>query len=302
MGGSQRHIPQSWVDLQPPPEYPGQEEGVAGPVLVSQRDPYTICKVSEKMEHLATKVAVRFAASLLTPEYVEALLKGLDQSNAPDAATRLQALARNLRNGTLDPFPISELGAFLSERGVPDDEVDLVTQVKVRTPKAPKAVNFTDAFLQFGREASVSVVPDMRFELDPDAGKAVLAWLSGFKKLKPLAKKIWSRAVKKVHFGKPQGTEDASWRPGGVMTLDVTRLADPKTRTSQLTHELGHAFEELHHLGGEPPWGEPPFISDYAEFKPGVEDVAESFRAFIEEPANLKRKCPEKYALIDRLL
>lgn len=250
---------------------------------------------------IVARVVTRYSALQLTPEYVESVVKGLDQGNAPDAFRRLQQLARDLRNGNLDPFPVLELGGFLRDRGVPEDEIELASKVKVRAPRAPKGVSFTDAFLQFGRDASVSVVPDMRFENDPEAGKAVLGWLAGFKKLRGPARKVWDQAVKKVHLGQPRGSEDASWRTGGLLDLTVNRSADPKVRASQLTHELGHAFEELHHLGGEAPWGQAPFVSDYAEFRPGVEDVAESFRAFVEEPAVLKKKCPAKYELIKAL-
>ena len=252
---------------------------------------------------MVQRVAARYAASLVTPEYVGALLKGLSQGDAPEAYRQLQGLERSLRNEAVAPFPVSEVVAYLEDRGVPGDELELVRRVKVRAPRAkPTGVTFTDAFLAFGHEVGVSIVPDMRFEDDPRAGAAVLGWLGGFKKLRGLARQVWDKAVKKVHLGRPTGSEDASWRSGGVLDLDVTRAGDPKVRASQLTHELGHAFEELHRLGGEAPWGEPPFVSDYAEFKPGVEDVAESFRAYIEEPSVLRSKCPAKYEAIKRLV
>ena len=247
-------------------------------------------------------LAVRYASAVLTPEYVEEVLKELHQGNAPDAFRRLQQFARDLRNDNLAPFPVVELAAFLRERDVPEDEIDLVGQVRVRAPKTKREVSFTDAIIQFGGETGVSVVPDMRFEDDPEAAKAVLGWLAGFKKLKAPARKVWDRAVRKVHLGKPRGSEDASWRSGGLLDLTVNRVADPKVRTTQLTHELGHAFEELHHIGGEPPWGQAPFVSDYAEFRPGVEDVAESFRAFIEEPLLFRKKCPDKYEVVKSLI
>lgn len=250
---------------------------------------------------LVVRVAARFAATLITPEYIETILKGLDQGNAPDAYRQLQGLARALRNDILTPFPTQEIETFLRERGVSDDEVDLALKVRVRAPRTPKAVSFIDAVLQFQRETGASVVPDMRFDGDSNAGKAVLGWLAGFKRIKAPARKVWDGVVKKVHFGKPLGTEDASWQHGRLF-LTVGRSYDPKVRTSQLTHELGHAFGEIHHINGfEPPWGQPPFISDYAEHKPNIEDIAESFRAFVEEPSFLKSKCPEKYAAIKAL-
>jgi hypothetical protein len=166
--------------------------------------------------------------------------------------------------------------------------------VKVPKPRAPKQVSFVDAFLEFGRVTGVSVVPDMRLEQDPQAGKVVLGWLAGWAKLKPPARKAWAKWVKKVRFGRPSGSEDASWQPGGVLYLDGTRHASPAVRAGQITHELGHALEEqLGTLG--PPWGSPPFCSDYAANKPWVEDFAESFRVWVEAPAQLRRECPEKW-------
>lgn len=253
---------------------------------------------------LAERVLSRFLASelMVSPEYVGALLKapGLS-SNAPDAFYRLQQLAKGLQNNALDPFPARELWAYLEDRGVPQDEIDLLKGIRVLTPRKPKTLSFSDAFIQFGRETKTSVVPDMRFETDHQAPSAVLGWLAGYKKLKPKVKELWARTVKKVQLGGPVGTEDASWRPGGVLHLTINRNSDPQVRASQLTHELGHAFEELHHLQGEP-WGMSPFVSEYAEFKPLIEDVAESYRAFIEEPAHLRGTCPEKFEILKHLV
>ncbi len=253
---------------------------------------------------LVERVAFRYAASLpLTPEYVAKMLAtpGLS-SNAPDAATVLTRLEKALQYGNIEPFHVVDLGSYLRDRGVPADEIDLVLAIRVRAPAKPKQISFVDAFLQFGRETGASTVPDMSFENDPQAGKAVLDWLSGWKKLKPAAREMWSRAVRKVHFGSPRGSEDASWSRS-ALNLTVNRTADPKTRAAQLTHELGHAFEELHNLSGfSPPWGQPPFVSDYAEFKPNVEDIAESFRAFVNEPTLLHRKCPEKFEALKKLV
>lgn len=251
---------------------------------------------------MALRVATRFAASQdVTPEHLEAIVKVLDANAAPDATTRLQQLVRSLRNDAIAPFPVTELGEYLRSRGVDEDEVTLVETTKVKAPKTTKSVDFVDAFLAMGREMGVSVVPDMKFENDPEAGKAVSGWVAGFKKLKPKARQVWSQYVKKVHLGGPMGSEDASWRSGGVMHLSIHKSYDAKVRTTQLTHELGHAFEETHRVDG-PPWGSPPFISDYAEHKPGVEDVAESFRAYLEEPQELKRKCPEKFEALKKLV
>ena len=232
---------------------------------------------------------------MTTPEYVEGVARGLSPSDAPDAHRVLAEIARSLRLGNLDPFPVSDLPAYLEDRRVSPDEIALALAVRVRAPRSPRTTSFVDAFLEFGRETGASVVPDMRIESDPRAGSAVLSWLAGFRRLKPAARKIWDAAVRRVRFGKPRGTEDASWTGDGLH-LDATRSADPRTRAGQITHELGHAFEETHGIGGyDAPWGAPPFVSEYAAHKPAVEDVAESFRAFVEEPALLRRKCPEKY-------
>jgi hypothetical protein len=252
---------------------------------------------------LVARVAARYAASLVTPEYLDKIVAapGL-AGNAPDAVRLLQQLAKSLTYGGIAPFPIGELGDYLRGRDVPEDEIALALAVKVRAPRAPKDIDFTDASLEFGHVTGTSVVPDMRFEHDPKAGKAVLDWLAGWKKLKPLAQKMWAETVRKVHFVRPRGTEDASWA-NGALNLAVVRTADPKTRAGEITHELGHAFEELHHLGGfDPPWGVAPFISDYAEFRPNVEDIAESFQAYVNEPSLLRRKCPEKFEALRALV
>lgn len=255
------------------------------------------------MDALAVRVAARYAASLVTPEYLDKLVgaPGL-ASNAPDAVRLLQQLAKSLTYGGIAPFPVGELGNYLRGRDVPEDEIALALAVKVRAPRTPKTIDFTDALIEFGHVTGASVVPDMRFAHDPKAGEAVLDWLAGWKRLKPLAKKVWAETVKKVYLEKPRDTEDASWTSGGIH-LDVSRTADPKVRATQMTHELGHAFEEHHHLGGfDPPWGQAPFISDYAEFKPNVEDIAESFQAYVNEPALLRRKCPEKFEALRALV
>ena len=241
-------------------------------------------------------------AALLTPDYVGALVAGLADYDAPQALRVLQGLARSLSFGNIAPFPLEEIPAYLRDREVPENEVALVGKVRVRTPRAPRTVSFTDAFLRFGSETGASVVPDMRYEDDPKAGVAVLAWLAGWKKLRREARWVWERAVKKVHLGRPAGTEDASWRPGGVLFLAVQRASTPASCSYYLAHELGHAFEEIHRIGGyEAPWGTPPFVSDYAESKPQVEDVAECFRAFVTEPAILRSRCPAKYEVIRAL-
>ncbi len=142
---------------------------------------------------LAERVLSRFLASelMVSPEYVGALLKapGLS-SNAPDAFYRLQQLAKGLQNNALDPFPARELWAYLEDRGVPQDEIDLLKGIRVLTPRKPKTLSFSDAFIQFGRETKTSVVPDMRFETDHQAPSAVLGWLAGYKKLKPIMENI----------------------------------------------------------------------------------------------------------------
>jgi len=241
-------------------------------------------------------------APLVTDALVAGILKGLDPGNAPDAVRVLQALARSLKNGGIEPFPRAELPAYLTDRGVAEDEMALVRAVKVRAPRALKEVSFVDAYLTFGRETGASVVPDMRFEQDPQAAQAVLVWMAGVKRLKPAARRLWAQAVRKVHLGAPRGTEDASWAHDGRLNLTVDRISEPGVRASQITHELGHAFDEIYHLSGTAPWGAPPYVSDYAEFKPHVEDVPESFAAYVIEPALLKRKCPDKYEIIRKAM
>jgi hypothetical protein len=242
------------------------------------------------------------AEVMVTEPYLEKIIKEIDASNAPTAARLLQSLLRSLKNGGIAAFPAAELAEYLRERGTDDDEVALVMATKVRAPRAKKTVSFTDAFILFGRETGTSVVPDMRFESNDQAGQAVMDWMAGVKRLKPAAKRIWGQAVKKVHLGAPRGTEDASWENGGRINLTVNRTADPVVRATQITHELGHAFDEIHHLSGGSPWGSPPYASEYAEDRPHVEDVPESFQLYVYDPAALKRKCPKKYEAIKKLL
>jgi hypothetical protein len=256
------------------------------------------------MDPLTLRVAARYAvAAVISPEYIQKILHKLDQSNAPGAYDRLERLERSLRFHQVEPFPVTELPEYLRGRGVPDDEIDMVRQVKVPVPRVLKTVTYLDAIAQFEHEARVSAVIDMSFTDNPEAAKAVLGWLGGFKKLKAPARRVWDHAVRKVHFSRPRGTEDASWGLRGEIRLSVHHALDPESGRHKLTHELGHAFEEIHNINGfTPPWGSPPFVSDYAEFKPNVEDVAESFRAYVNEPTELRTKCPEKYDAIKALL
>jgi len=148
-------------------------------------------------------VISKYAESLVTPEYVMGVAEGIDIANAPDAFRLLQSLARSLRNESVIPFPISALEAYLQERGVSEDEIALVQAVKIKPVRNKKEFDFADSLIQFGHVTGTNVIADMRFEGDPDAGKNVTSWLLGFKKLKPKAKRIWDRSVKKVNLGRP---------------------------------------------------------------------------------------------------
>jgi len=76
-----------------------------------------------------------------------------------------------------------------------------------------------------------------------------------------------------------------------------------------VTHEIGHTVDYDTGLYGLPklfsesskaPWGEPPYITSYAEKGPGWypaewDDFAESFAYYHRNPEELKTKCPEKF-------
>jgi hypothetical protein len=255
---------------------------------------------------IAERVARRWvAATQITKEYV-AKLKALaekDPSTFWSSPPVLKQLYNRLDMELIDPFPLSELAGYLLGRNVDEDEVKVLIKTKAPRQRKPKTVDFVDAFLGLEKLTGVSAIVDMSLEHEPWAGNMVTLWGKGYKAMKPKAKKVFSQYVKKIKLRKPRGSEDASW-DGGVLVLTLKpQMSDYKTMAGYLTHEMGHALEEGANVDlWSPPWGEPPFISDYAEWKPNVEDFAESFFSYVIEPSLLKRKAPAKYEALRGLV
>ncbi len=249
---------------------------------------------------VARRVLARYLAGskLITKEFVESLAKRTGLS--PIATTKLQALARALDYESITPFPLAELPLYLTERGVPEEEAEALGQRgQLSRPKAE--LSWHDAYSLLSRETGKSVVYEGGLDHDPKAVASALVWVKAVKALKPKARQVFDRYVKKVRLRSPRGSEDASWEHGGVVALVVGKSLTPAAATSYLTHELGHALEEAHPTKGGP-WGAPPFISDYAESRPDVEDFAECFRVFIEKPTELRRIAPPKFEGIRSIL
>ena len=250
--------------------------------------------------YLAKKVARRFLAeALVTKEIAEDLARRTGLS--PITVKKLRTLANDLDLGGLVPFPLSELREYLLERGAPEEEVEELLSKKIRAPRK-KTVTWSDAWLTLNREVGKSVIFDGALEHDPNAPASALAWVKAFKALRPKAKATFSKVVRKVSLRRPRGSEDASWESGGVLALAIGKGSlSPAVGAGFITHELGHGVEEAAHVRGSP-WGLPPFVSDYAESKPDIEDFAESFRVYIEKPAELKRVSREKFEAMKKIV
>jgi hypothetical protein len=245
---------------------------------------------------------LRVAASseLLTKDYLDQLAKtqGLD----PMTVRRLRTLANDLDLGSIEAFPASELPEYLLSRDAPEEDIEKLKRSK---PSKPKQISFTDSWLDFSRVTGTSVVFQGALEYMPEAGVYVKGWAAAHKKLKPLAKTLFSSLVRKVQFREPRGSEDASWELGGVLALTVRRGRVPSVAVlaSHMTHELGHGLEEKANVDQwQAPWGQPPFVSDYAESKPNIEDFAESFRVYVERPSELKKLSPAKFEALKKLV
>lgn len=257
---------------------------------------------------LALRVAARYlegaADALVTIEYVDRLLKVREWST--NGLSVLKRLRGALDIGSMLPFPVAELRAWLQARGVFDEDLDKIDAVKpARVVRKKPSASFEETCLALRAATGKNVVYRGSLELLEHGGAYVEAWKKAFGKLKPVAKAIFQGEARTINLQPPRGTEDASWDLGGVLSLSVHDRKPPSVSilVSTVTHELGHALEEKHHVDlFAPPWGQPPFISDYAEFRPNIEDFAETFRSYVEEPADLKRRAPEKYEAMKRLV
>lgn len=235
---------------------------------------------------------------MVTKEFVESLAKRTDLS--PFTTAKLQALARALDYESIAPFPVAELPLYLTERGVPEEEAEAIGKIRGPSPRA-KQLSWPDAFSLLSRETGKSVVYEGGLEHDLKAVASILVWVKAVKSLKPKARQIFDRYVKKVRLRSPRGSEDASWEHGGVVALVLGKTLTSAVATSFLTHELGHAIEEAHSIKGGP-WGVPPFVSDYAKSRPDAEDFAECFRVYIEKPGELRRVSPPKFEALRSII
>lgn len=242
----------------------------------------------------ARRILANYLSSLVTKELAESLAQhpGLE----PATVLKLKSLARAMDFESISPFPLSELPLYLTERGVPEDEAKLLVEAAPKKP-ARKVLSWYEAYSSLSKQSGKSVVYEGGLDQDPRAIDAVLVWTRALKALKPKARKVFDRHVHKIRLRNPRGSEDASWEPGGNLCLVVGKPLKALTATSFLTHELGHAIEgEVNPR--DLPWGAPPFVSEYAESKPDVEDVAECFRVYVERPSELKRVAPVKFEIL----
>jgi hypothetical protein len=178
----------------------------------------------------------------------------------------------------------------------------LVELRSIPVPKAQKVrtVGWYDTWHALEEATGKSIVYEGQLERDPKAPASVLTWVKGYKALKPKARAIFQRVVKKIRLRSGRGSEDASWEGGGVMAFVVGKAITPEGAAFNITHELGHGVEEEMNVHvHEAPWGLPPFVSDYAAHKPLIEDFAESFRAYIMSPHGLS---PEKFQALKQLI
>ena len=245
------------------------------------------------------RVVRRFLAALLVNREVAEELASRP-GLSPITVRKLKSLANDFEWGGLEPFLFSDLREYLIERGAPEEEVEILLS-KPPKPAKKKGLSWEEAYSLIGRETGKSIVFEGSLQHDPNAPASIAAWVKAFKAMKPKAKAIFQRVVKKVRLKSPRGTEDASWESGGVIALSAGRSLSPSVGASYITHELGHGVENEKDVRGGP-WGDPPFVSDYAESKPLIEDFAESFRVYIEHPSELRQVSPEKFEAMKRLV
>jgi len=240
----------------------------------------------------------------IVSRYIEAtgvtedLLRAILEKPQPSVIERrIKSLLNAFEWQGMQPFPLSELRSDLIERGAEEEDVDKALKQK---PKRKKTLSFYDAYTELGKVTGKSIVFDGAIEHEESTPEIIQAWCKAFKALKPKAKAIFQTTIKKVRLQRPRGSEDASYEHGGVLSLAMR----PGTKDPEfIVHEVGHGVEErLNVKTHEPPWGLPPFVSDYAESKPSIEDFAESFRVYILHPNELRRTNLDKFQALQDLI
>lgn len=241
---------------------------------------------------------------LITLPYLKKLIDTADANpewgTGSPAARVLKSLFRSVELENIDPFSINELWDYLKERDVPSEEVTLLQLVPLPvSPKRKKVFTFKEALSAFERVAKKSVILSGINHTDDHLAPALRAATSAILRLPRRAAYLWQSEVKKVRLrGSSRGSEDASWEPGGILSLVLTKTSSVPIWIFNVTHELGHALEERIGLTVTPwdetPYGNPPFVSAYAD-RNATEDFAETFRALDMEPKYLKQIAPDKY-------
>ena len=217
------------------------------------------------------------------------------------AARVLRQMVKSIKFNNLETFPVNEVWDYLADRNVDSDEIKVLK--KVRSPQTRKKVGptFYEAYRVFEQETGKStILTNIDLDEDHHLTPALLAITKAVAKLPKRATRLWKSEVKKVMLvGRNKSTEEASWRPGGVMTLSLGKGARnvPMWR-STIVHELGHALEDKLGLTmtvfSSDPYGHEPYVSSMASMN-ASEDFAETFMALEINPSQLRRIAPAKY-------
>lgn len=247
----------------------------------------------------ARRVASRFLLAAdppITEAYYLKLVGLAQKDELLDALPRLQRSKRSILDPD-QPMSVSELWEYLAGFDVAPVEIEALKRVPLpKALRAPKGMDYTE----FSRAVGKSVMLGVSLEELAKYAPHLKAWAKAIETLPRPAADLYHTEVKKLRLVEARGTEDASWDVGGVLKLSLKAVTpDPKVYRFYLIHELGHALQEKSGLSvtawDENPYGNPPFVSDYAEVN-AMEDFAETFRAFVMEPAHLKKIAPAKYA------
>ena len=208
-----------------------------------------------------------------------------------------------------DPITVDTFIKILVDRGVGNEDIDIVKGVRPVVRKNPVRKNPISLYQDLERVSGKSIVLSGFPEEDTaDIAIQNLAYsnisvliraIPGILKYKKVGS-AW-KLVRKIRlvFGKGRGTEDASFDVGQVLSIVVGKeKIDVGTIRSRLIHELGHAVEEKTGIvftnNDSSPYGHPPFVSEYAKLN-ATEDFAETFRELVVAPTKLRKIAPTKY-------
>ena len=274
------------------------------------------------MQSLASVVLARFIESApITAPYLTKLIAFMEAENSSETSyyrgtwgSSIRYVQRWLRQLATDPTEVPKTVGEMIQWFESRSELDpaQITQLKeaIAMPRAVKTPKPTLDFYAMRRKleqlTGKKISHQASLEARADVPERLAQVLHALKKLKPSAKRALNTVVRTISLvAKPRGSEDASWDGGGTMRLVIKEHQNMSVESWVyfITHELGHGLEEHHHIDswGAGPWGHPPFISDYARSKPNIEDFAESYTAYVMEPAHLKAKAPTKFSALNEL-